>query len=114
MIKENIKLNANNELIKKLEVLNEDAITHMYANKYNYEVIDIDPYGSPTVYLDAAIHSVSEGGLLCITATDMSSLVGNNPDTCFTRYGSVSVKRPYMHESGLRILLYAIQGVANK
>lgn len=27
-----------------------------------YDVIDLDPYGSPTSFLDAAVQAVSEGG----------------------------------------------------
>lgn len=32
-----------------------------------YDVIDLDPYGSPSIFLDSAVQSVSDGGLLCVT-----------------------------------------------
>ena len=44
-----------------------------------------------------------------VTATDMSVLCGNNSETCYTKYGSYSLHRPYCHEQGLRILLACIQ-----
>jgi hypothetical protein len=41
-------------------------------NPDGYEVVDLDPYGSPTQFLDSAVQAVSEGGMLCVTATDMA------------------------------------------
>ncbi len=41
-------------------------------NPDGYEVVDLDPYGSPTQFLDSAVQAVAEGGLLCVTATDMA------------------------------------------
>lgn len=32
------------------------------AAKEQFDVIDLDPYGSPSVFLDAAVQAVSEGG----------------------------------------------------
>ena len=43
---------------------------------YRFSVIDLDPYGSPTPFLDAAVQSTKEGGLMCITCTDMAVLCG--------------------------------------
>uniref|UniRef100_A0A3Q3CMU7 tRNA (guanine(26)-N(2))-dimethyltransferase n=1 Tax=Haplochromis burtoni TaxID=8153 RepID=A0A3Q3CMU7_HAPBU len=43
-----------------------DASMLMYdmrAKKDRYDVIDLDPYGSPASFLDAAVQSVSEGGM---------------------------------------------------
>lgn len=57
-----------------------DALDTMNAARArglgSYDVVDIDPYGSAAGYLDAAVEAVTDGGLLCITATDMSVLSG--------------------------------------
>ena len=37
-------------------------------------------------------------GLLCITCTDASVLCGNHPETCYSKYGSVSLKLKCCHE----------------
>ena len=37
-----------------------------------YDAVDLDPYGSPTHFLDSAVQAVGEGGLLMVTATDMA------------------------------------------
>ena len=39
-----------------------------------YDVIDLDPYGSAAPFLDGAVQAVESGGLLCITCTDMAAL----------------------------------------
>lgn len=47
-----------------------------------FTAIDLDPYGGPNKFLDAAIQSIEEGGLLLVTATDMAVLAGNTPEAC--------------------------------
>lgn len=47
-----------------------------------FTIIDLDPYGGPNKFLDAAIQSIEEGGLLLVTATDMAVLAGNTPEAC--------------------------------
>lgn len=79
-----------------------------------FRVVDIDPYGSPAPYIDAAIQCVDDGGLLLVTCTDMAILCGNHPETCYTKYGSMSLKFPACHEQALRIVLRSIESHANK
>ena len=58
-----------------------DARVLMLQKAGTYDAVDLDPYGSPVQFLDSAVQSVSEGGLLLVTATDMagdSSSVLNN------------------------------------
>ena len=44
----------------------------------NYDVIDLDPYGSAAPFTDAAVQAIADGGLLCLTSTDMAVLSGNH------------------------------------
>ncbi|KAK5865353.1 hypothetical protein PBY51_019633 [Eleginops maclovinus] len=88
-----------------------DASMLMYemrGKKERYDVIDLDPYGSPSAFLDAAVQSVGEGGLLCVTCTDMAVMAGNSGETCYSKYGSVSIKAKYCHEMALRIILHSL------
>lgn len=88
-----------------------DASMLMYemrGKKERYDVIDLDPYGSPASFLDAAVQAVSEGGLLCITCTDMAVMAGNSGETCYSKYGSISIKTRYCHEMALRIILHSL------
>ena len=73
----------------------------MYKNRdvrQRFSIIDLDPYGSPSPFLDAAVQSLTEGGLLMITCTDMAVLCGNHSETCHAKYGSVCLKSKCCHE----------------
>lgn len=83
-----------------------DAKRLMYNR--SFDVIDLDPYGTCSPFLDAAVQSIAAGGLLCITSTDAQILCGNNNPVCLYRYGSTPVKRPYTHEMAIRIILHKI------
>jgi tRNA (guanine26-N2/guanine27-N2)-dimethyltransferase len=79
-----------------------------------FDVVDLDPYGSAAPFLDAAVQAVADGGLLCVTCTDMPVLSGNYPETSFAKYGTFPVKAKYHHEVALRTLLNAIETSANR
>ncbi|XP_036389908.1 tRNA (guanine(26)-N(2))-dimethyltransferase [Megalops cyprinoides] len=94
-----------------LQASQRDASMLMYearGRKERYDVIDLDPYGSPAPFLDAAVQAVSEGGLLCVTCTDMAVMAGNSGETCYSKYGSISIKAKYCHEMALRIILHSL------
>ncbi|XP_064355377.1 tRNA (guanine(26)-N(2))-dimethyltransferase isoform X2 [Dromaius novaehollandiae] len=93
-----------------------DARMLMYQSKADrelFDVIDLDPYGSPAPFLDAAVQAVSEGGLLCVTCTDMAVMAGNSAETCYSKYGAVSLKGKFCHEMALRIVLHSLDLRAN-
>lgn len=48
------------------------------------------------VFADSLFLSVL--GLLCVTCTDMAVMAGNSGETCYSKYGSVSIKAKYCHE----------------
>jgi tRNA (guanine26-N2/guanine27-N2)-dimethyltransferase len=57
-----------------------DACAVMYSHRSpedRFDVVDLDPYGSPHTFLDGAVQSVKDGGLLLVTCTDMAVLCGN-------------------------------------
>jgi len=113
---------AHNEIpADRIEVTCEDANCHMYTRRCRgpsgigdnaYDVIDLDPYGTTAPFLDAAVQAVADGGLLCITSTDMPILGGNNPETCFARYGGAAIKANYVHEMALRLVMHATSTAA--
>lgn len=108
LIARNAEFNGVGQL---LQASCRDASMLMYemrGKKERYDVIDLDPYGSPASFLDAAVQAVSEGGLLCITCTDMAVMAGNSGETCYSKYGSVSIKAKYCHEMALRIILHSV------
>ncbi|KAA3672348.1 tRNA (guanine26-N2/guanine27-N2)-dimethyltransferase [Paragonimus westermani] len=94
-----------------------DAIALMHNHKEfscRFNVIDIDPYGTASPYLDAAIQCLHDGGLLCVTSTDMAVLCGSTPGTSMGKYGGIAVKNGAIQETGIRMLLHAIQSAASR
>lgn len=128
---ESIRLNVrHNKLEEKIQVNHGDAIVHMYTKiaahqtltdkdkakgKYEkYDVVDLDPYGTAAVFLDAAVQAVrDDGGLLCVTCTDAGVWASNGyPEKAYALYGGIPVKGHFSHEVGLRLILNAISASA--
>jgi len=99
-----IKRNINeNKLSRKCEAIKSDANVLMHKNVYS--VIDIDPFGSPNIFLDSAARSIYHKGFLMVTATDTAPLSGTYPLSCLKKYGIISLKTDYYAELGMRILI---------
>ncbi|ETV88111.1 N2,N2-dimethylguanosine tRNA methyltransferase, variant 1 [Aphanomyces astaci] len=114
-IKRNIEYNQLST--DKLIPNEDDATSVMYSHRKeadNFDVIDLDPYGSASIFLDGAVQAIANGGLLCVTCTDMPVLCGKDPDVCFSRYGVVPYKSNYLHENALRMVLHSIESAAVK
>ncbi|XP_049733025.1 tRNA (guanine(26)-N(2))-dimethyltransferase isoform X1 [Elephas maximus indicus] len=113
LIRRNVQLNDVAHLVQPSRA---DARMLMYQHQRvseRFDVIDLDPYGSPTPFLDAAVQAVSEGGLLCVTCTDMAVLAGNSGETCYSKYGAMALKSRACHEMALRIVLHSLDLRAN-
>ncbi|KAM6149047.1 tRNA (guanine(26)-N(2))-dimethyltransferase [Erethizon dorsatum] len=119
----NVQLNDVAHLVQPSQA---DARMLMYQHQKvseRFDVIDLDPYGSPAPFLDAAVQAVSEGGLLCVTCTDMAVLGGNSGETCYSKYGAMALKSRACHEMvrvpsrppgrALRIVLHSLDLHAN-
>lgn len=74
--------------------------------------VDIDPYGSPVPFLDAAISLIGNGGLLMVTATDTAVLEGARRAKAARRYGCRLFKIPQSKEVAVRALLSYIARAA--
>lgn len=109
----NIRLNGP-LAAQKVEAKHADARVFMLTHEKEFDVVDLDPYGSPSIFLDSAVQTVADGGLLLCTATDMAVLCGNNGEVCYSKYGSYPLRGKYCHEMALRILLACIESHANR
>jgi len=96
----------------KVRVNEGDARALMYSHspeRNRVDVVDLDPYGTAAPFIDAAVQCITDGGLMCVTCTDLSVLATNNyPEKCYSNYGGVSVKAEYSHEAALRLVLHTI------
>ena len=98
-----IKRNISATKTKKAVASNLDV--NILLSQHQFHSVDIDPFGPPVGFLDAAIRSIRHNGLLSVTATDTATLCGVYPKVCRRRYGAYSAHSVCMHEIGLRILL---------
>jgi len=115
LIKKNFAFNDIPE--EKTEVTSMDALDLMYERrklKDFYEIVDLDPYGTAAPFLDSAIQSIQNGGLLWVTFTDTAVLWTSKPHVWFYKYGSVATHKKNWHEFALRMVLHTIASVANR
>ena len=115
LIKSNIEFNGIES--KQVEVSNKDAsllFSQISQSSTLPNVISIDPFGTPNLYIDSALKAIKKDkGLLCITATDTAVLFGVKPMACIRKYMSKPLHTEYCKEIGARILVYYISRIAN-
>ncbi|MHA2407867.1 MAG: hypothetical protein ACXACA_05810, partial [Candidatus Ranarchaeia archaeon] len=104
--------------VKKLKLGGVVKVSQNNANSLFYErfsksvelprfnMIDIDPFGTPVPYMQAALSALSrKGSLIALTATDMPALCGVYPKVSYRKYGGWSIRAPFSHEIAIRLLL---------
>jgi tRNA (guanine26-N2/guanine27-N2)-dimethyltransferase len=125
LIHKNINLNELHNHSANIEVSRKDSnylFSEIAQNSYfrpnnnrkKPNIISIDPFGTPNLYLDTAFKAIQKvNGLLCITATDTAVLFGVRPLSCIRKYMSKPLHTEYCKEIGARILLYFVSRIAN-
>lgn len=82
------------------------------AKNQRGSIVDIDPFGSPTKYIDCGIRATMHGGILSCTATDLQVLHGLFVNACKRKYHGIPVKTEYGNEIAIRLILGCISIVA--
>jgi tRNA (guanine26-N2/guanine27-N2)-dimethyltransferase len=98
-IQANIELNA----LENCEASNQDLRCHLASKVHDY--IDIDPFGTPAPFVQAALQGLKRNGVLAVTATDTAPLAGTHAKKCMRRYMARPLRNVFGHETGLRILM---------
>ncbi|ADG14029.1 N2,N2-dimethylguanosine tRNA methyltransferase [Methanocaldococcus infernus ME] len=107
--------NANLNNIKNIKVFNEDANVFLAKHFRFFHVVDIDPFGSPSPYIDMAIRALKpKNALLCLTATDTAALCGRAKKACLRKYLAYPLLSRDCHEMALRILIGYAMRMATK
>ena len=107
----------SNKVAKRVEVLNEDAnllLSKYAAPRKRFDYVDVDPFGSPSPYMDSTVRALRNGSLLALTATDMAPLCGVHPKACIRKYGGKPLRTEYCHELALRLLIGCLGMTAAK
>lgn len=112
------KYNAEiNEVSDRFETATEDAnlfLTKHAAPKQRFDYVDVDPFGPPVPFMDSALRSLRNGGMIALTATDMAPLCGVHPRACLRKYGGVPLRTDYCHELGVRLVCGCLTMMAAK
>ena len=104
MAKHNIELN---KLEDKITLKHKDAncvLSYNASPKKRFDIVDIDPFGTPVPYLDSAVTALRNKGLLAATATDLAPLCGVHAKACVRKYGGKPLRTEYCHELAVRLL----------
>ena len=97
---ENVKANGI-----KAEVSEKSFQEFANTSDERFDIVDIDPFGSPAPLIYDAFKISKDGTLLMITATDTAVLHGAHANACIKVYGSVPMHTELCKEAGARILL---------
>ena len=84
-----------------VDASNRGANTLLSSTRFDF--VDLDPFGTPAPYVDAACRSAKVA--LGITATDTAPLCGAHLLAGMRRYAARPLKTPYYPEVGLRVLM---------
>ena len=105
LARKNAHLNRVEEKINLREL---DANLLLSLHSYprgRFDYVDIDPYGSPAPFIDAAIMATKNHGIIAMTATDMAPLCGVNKKACLRKYGGWPLHGEFCHETALRLMI---------
>ena len=109
--KEHIQFVVTN---KDANLLFSEIVSESSEKQKKPNVISIDPFGTPNLYIDSAFKTLQKvNGLMCITATDTAVLFGVRPNACIRKYLSKPLHTEYCKEIGGRILIYFTSRIAN-
>ena len=70
-----------------------------------FDIVDVDPFGTPSPFIDCAIRATKDGGMLSVAATDSAVLCGVYPSVAERKYLGRSLRTDYSHEVGLRLVI---------
>jgi tRNA (guanine26-N2/guanine27-N2)-dimethyltransferase len=91
-------------------VVHRDANAFMHEHRRGFDAVDVDPFGTPVPFVDAATRASRR--LLCVTATDTAPLCGAHFRSGVRSYGAVPLNTEYHAEMGVRVLLSALARTA--
>ncbi len=104
-----------NHMEEKIQAQNTNAnllLQECASETDRFDVIDLDPFGSPMPFLDSCVAAAKRHSMLAITATDTAPLCGVKKEACMRKYAARPLRTSYAHEVAARILIGAIARVA--
>ncbi|MDE1861039.1 MAG: hypothetical protein KGH72_04990 [Candidatus Micrarchaeota archaeon] len=107
--KRNVKLNK-----LPIKVINRSIQQFSAIGSGKFDVIDLDPFGSPQPYIHELLRLSRDGTILMITATDTAVLCGAHERACYKTYNSKPLHNELCKEAGIRILINYLARTASQ
>ncbi len=107
-----MKENARRAGAPDVTIVQGDLNAHLAL--HHYDLVEVDPFGSPVPFLDAALQSAHRGSVLGVTATDTPVLCGAKPEACARRYLAQVRPTDAYAEVGVRILIGFVARMAGR
>lgn len=102
-----------NQVQDRVSVLESDAnLLLLNHEDERFDLVDLDPFGSPALFFDSAVKATLDGGVLTATATDMGPLTGARATAGFRKYGVTLVKTEFEKEIAARTLAGCLAATA--
>ena len=103
-----------NKLSDKVALVRSDANLLLRQVNERFDIVDLDPFGSPAPFFEPCLKATQDDGILAATATDMGPLSGARPAACFRKYGVHSIRAECEKEIAVRILAGCLVNIAGR
>ena len=108
-IEKNILLN---KVSKRASVMHMD-VNQALSTSPLFDVIEMDPFGSPIQNIDSAFRRGKKKFILSLTFTDLANLCGGHKDACKRFYNAQSINCAFCHELAMRIIIGRVANIAS-
>lgn len=101
----------NNHIQTNFTLHHHDAnrlLTRYSSLHQHFDYIDLDPFGTPTPFLESSFQAIKKSGVIGVTATDMAPLCGIKSSACIRKYFAQPLRTEYCHELAIRIVINAL------
>jgi tRNA (guanine26-N2/guanine27-N2)-dimethyltransferase len=94
-----------NHVENRISVFASDASLLLLNHENDrFDLIDLDPFGSPAPFFESALKATTAGGVIAATATDMGPLTGARASACLRKYGVTAIRTGFEKEMAARAL----------
>ncbi len=97
--------NVNEKCIFSLNEVCKFLISRPTERNKRFTIVDLDPFGSPSPFIECVLRAVEDDGLISITATDTAVLSGIYQKVCLRKYFGLSINSIYSNEVATRLII---------
>jgi tRNA (guanine26-N2/guanine27-N2)-dimethyltransferase len=105
----------HNGLAERIMIVESDANLLLSSHTHDrFDLVDLDPFGSPAPFFENALRATLDGGVIAATATDMGPLTGARTSACVRKYGVRPIRCEFEKEMAVRILAACMCVIAGR